>query len=785
VSLGWQKIGARLSQMSLDELRTRLGQELGKRLDFALYRCGITPGNVRPLPPLGTAGKFFFEPGESQARAALIGKHLPRQAQEILERADQILAHKFHLLGYPAVDYGPEIDWHLDAVHGKRAPLKPWYQVRFLEFPQVGDHKITWELNRHQHLVTLAKAWCISGDERYQTELKKQWDGWRRANPYPLGMNWASALEVAFRSMSWLWIQRLLPTDHKFDSDLMPSLAQHGRYIERYLSTYFSPNTHLLGEAVALFFLGTLCPQLPSARRWSTRGWNIIVQEARRQVRRDGIYFEQALYYHVYALDFFLHARLLARRNSIQIPEEFDRVILRMLFVLRALSQAGPPQNFGDDDGGRVFEPARNRSQHMSDPLAIGALTYPHEDFVSAAAWTEESIWLFGDEAVSIFAGVRQPPPLAAQAFPDGGLYVITDPGHGGQRMMIDAGPHGVGRGGHGHADALSIQFTMAGRPWLIDPGTGSYISENDERSLFRGTAAHNTARVDGIDQAAPAGPFAWSSLPAVRADHWIVGKEIDYFAGHHDGYTRLPDPVLHRRGVFHVANRFWFIRDVLEGQREHTVEEFLHFAPDLHLYRQETAVLARPRASRNGIAAETRLAVMTAFDRDWEVEIDSAPFSPSYGIKTSAPSVRIHTRRTLPLECALLMIPSRQEENLGTFREARDNASTGSRVYRYDNSLTAHYFFCAERPGSWNFGAWWSDALFLYCCLANAHLTQFVLLDGSFARWQDRPVINHRRRVERFEWTIRDGTPNLSSSDEAALDFFAGTDLLCPDPVV
>ncbi len=109
-----------------------------------------------------------------------------------------------------------------------------------------------------------------------------------------------------------------------FQNDLLRALALNGRHIERYLSTYFSPNTHLLGEAVALFLIGTLYPQLSSAEEWKKNGWRIIQEEAVRQVRPDGVYFEQSLYYHVYALDFFLHARLLASRNGMEIPSGFD-----------------------------------------------------------------------------------------------------------------------------------------------------------------------------------------------------------------------------------------------------------------------------------------------------------------------------------------------------------------------------------------------------------------------------------------------------------------------------
>src|SRR5262249_2541669 len=157
--------------------------------------------------------------------------------------------------------------------------------------------------------------------------------------------------------------------------------------------------THLLGEAVALFFLGTLYPQIEFASRWREAGRKIVLHAAENQVRPDGVYFEQSLYYHVYALDFFLYARNLAVKNGLQIPAEYDATLKRMLDVVQMLSQAGPPEGFGDDDGGRLFNPRRNRTEFMTDPLAIGAVTFGGSDF-SAARLTEESIWMFGDRAV-------------------------------------------------------------------------------------------------------------------------------------------------------------------------------------------------------------------------------------------------------------------------------------------------------------------------------------------------------------------------------------------------
>ena len=200
----------RLSAMTWDEARTRLGQGVDKRADYALYRLGISRGQRGIGSPSREGGKFFFSPEQVPERVALLKRHLPKEVERTIEEANEILQHRFRLLGYRGLDYGREIDWHLDAVHGKRAPMKPWYRILFLDFQQVGDHKIIWELNRHQHLVTLAKASAFTGDEKYSRELANQFYSWRDANPYPMGINWGSSLEVVFRSLSWLWVRGLL-----------------------------------------------------------------------------------------------------------------------------------------------------------------------------------------------------------------------------------------------------------------------------------------------------------------------------------------------------------------------------------------------------------------------------------------------------------------------------------------------------------------------------------------------------------------------------------------------
>jgi len=766
--------------MTWHELQTRVRQGVRKRFDLVKYRAGLHPGlngwNSRP----STRGTFFFLLEQLPDMTVLLSECMGGEVKKIITEADQVSRHGFRLLGYDNLKYGAEIDWHLDAAHGKRAPLKPWFKIPFLNFSVVGDHKVTWELNRHQHLVTLAKAWVFTHEEKYASELIRQWYAWRLANPYPVGINWGSSLEVAFRSLSWLWARCLLgecsavPTD--FEADLLQALALNGSHIENYLSTYFSPNTHLIGEAVGLFFIGTLCPQIPGAARWQSRGWGIVLHEAERQVRRDGVYFEQSLYYHVYALDFFLHARILAARNHIEIPKSFDATLGKMLDVLQAVSQAGPPSSFGDDDGGRVFDPRRNCSEHLTDPLAIGAVLFDRDDLKSRASLTEEALWLFGQQAVSSFAQSSTRQVLKPASFEAGGIYVMAGSEGCAHQLVIDAGPMGAGCSGHGHADALSVTVSLDGRRWLVDPGTFCYAATGNERERFRGTGRHNTLGVDGLDQAVPEGPFEWSSLPGVSAERWTLGTTFSMFAGSHTGYSRLPDPVLHRRCVFHLHGAFWLVRDLAYGREGHRLETAWHFAPDLQICEAEGAFVAFPPEHDAG--SEMRLALVPAQDQAWMREVVWDEISPVYGMKQPGRVLRIAADIVLPAECATLIAPLlRGSDRPGKLSRLTENGADESgavRGFRYEERGRVHYMIFATGHESWELGPWTSDAEFVYCCIRDGEVVQFILCDGSYAKLNERSVFTDARKVAHLEWLNQAGINRIFASDDAAILSFS-----------
>jgi len=758
----WASRLRRLRAMDRGEIASRMRQFVTARADGLRYRAGHDFASDSQIIDVQPAGRFFCGAGEAPALCALLQRVLPGQAADIVSQAQRICEHRFDLLGYSGLDYGSQIDWHLDVVHGKRGPRVPWFRIKYLDFEQVGDSKITWELNRHQHFLTLAKAYWLTGNEKFVREIFAQWEQWQRENPYPIGMNWASSLEVAFRCLSWIWTFFLLEDCALFTSDLrrrwIGMLNLSGRHIETYLSTYFSPNTHLLGEALALFFLGTLF-QLPSAGRWRERGWNVLVGEAGRQVRADGFYFEQSTYYHVYALDMFLHARILAEINQaglskVAIPDEFDQTLQRMLQALALLGRAGVPPMFGDDDGGRLFDPRRVRAEHMLDPLTTGAILYGRGDFkVAAATPCEETMWLLGAKAAADFDSLPSRPASDSTALADSGFYLMAD-AESRQQLVMDAGPLGAGSGGHGHADALSVWLVRNGQNLLRDSGTLEYVGPSGERSRLRSTGAHNTLRVDGRDQAKSAGPFSWESFPAVQVRRWIAGQQFDLLEAEHDGYTRssLPvtrSPVTHRRLVFHRKGLFWLVRDIAEGSGSHQLELAWHIGAGLSRASDDSDVFAGGGES---------LAILTAEGNGWSREVRSELWSPAYGSSETAQVVRFSAAGDLPTEFVTLLIAGAAAgEPIGLLIRS-DRREGVTSAYRYlfpDQSRQeqGHNFVFAGKSEAWTQGSWTSDADFLYTHHDRAgRLCSLVLCNGSYADLDGERLVSCDRRVSYAE---------------------------------
>ncbi|HEX5965611.1 MAG TPA: alginate lyase family protein [Pyrinomonadaceae bacterium] len=564
----------KLRNASLHELRVRASQRVAAFSERRGWSSLVKLPDTLPNTDLSNK-RFFHAFHGLEKSASELKSRWPETARRIVEQADRICEGKFDLLGFKNLSFGDPIDWHFEPISGKRIPLEHWSKLDYLDAGVAGDKKVTWELNRHQYFMKLGQAYTLTGDEKFAKTFIDHLESWMAANPPKLGINWASSLEVAFRSISWLWALYFFKDVIQVETRnrALKFLYLNARHLESYLSTYFSPNTHLTGEALGLFYLGTVLPQFKEAKRWQDLGRDILIEQIPVHIKPDGVYFEQSSYYHRYTTDFYLHFLILSRINGITLPQTVENALTSLLDHLLYIARPdGTTPFFGDDDGGRLVVLDARAPNDFRPSLATGAALFARGDykFVSANA-AEELLWLLGVNGLQKYDSIEAHEPAElSKAFRDGGYFVMRDGWtNKSNYLLFDCGPHGALNCGHAHADALSFELAANGQTVLVDPGTYTYTGSKELRDWFRSSQAHNTITLDGMSSSVPNEAFTWKKVSECRLVDWKTTNAYVYVSGESGAVVR---------SIFFLKGKYWIIRDTLKSPGEHTADIYFHF---------------------------------------------------------------------------------------------------------------------------------------------------------------------------------------------------------------
>ena len=511
----------------------------------------------------------------------------------LLEIADKIADHRFCYFDLKDHDHGNPVDWHYDHGNDQKSPLRFSAGIDYRNVLETGDCKLVWEPNRHHHLVILGRAYRASGNMKYAEAVREQLRSWLDQNPFGLGMNWRSPLELAIRLINWVWAFDLIRdsavVSGGFRDQVLHSVHLHLWDITRKFSRGSSANNHLIGEAAGVHIACCYFPSLPEAARWRQKSHDILCQQALAQTSDDGGNKELALGYHFFVLQFLLFAGLVGRWSGKDFPSAYWRIIEKMVDFLACLAQGGNTLPlYGDCDDGYVLNLGNGPHDHAA-LLAVGAALFNRPDFkVLANALPEPLYWLLGKDGVANYGQLTPTTAdhISSKALPGSGLYLLQT-GHpeGENRIsaIVDCGDLGYKSiAAHGHADALSLTLRIAGHAVLIDPGTYDYFSFPTWRNYFRSTRAHNTVEIDGQDQSIMQGPFLWGKKAIARCLAWEPSPTGGKLIAEHDGYTRLIDPATHRRTVTLDGEKgILGITDEILSTTSHAIRIFFHFAPD------------------------------------------------------------------------------------------------------------------------------------------------------------------------------------------------------------
>jgi hypothetical protein len=608
-----------------------------------------------------------LEEASSETFRKLLSERFPAESLSLTDAAREIVARgRWPLLGFGVLELTREPDWLRDPVSGAKWSLQYHADVQLVR-GDGGDVRVVWELNRLGHLVTLARAFAVTGAEEFAAELFRQARHWRAANPLGLGPNWACAMEVALRAVNLLAAFRLVRSSRALDEEnlrfFLALFAEHGAHIRRNLEySHVRTSNHYLSDVAGLFWLGLSLPELKEAGAWRDFGRRELLCELRKQVLEDGADAEASTNYHRFVTELFLCSQLLASANGLDFGADFAARLRSMLHYARAyLRPDGRAPLVGDADGGRFLDLSRRTADDHAYLVAVGAAAFGDAALKPEGDAPAELLWLLGAEGLRRFDELPAAQAPASRAFAAAGTYVLRDDDY--YLLLNGCGAGLDGRGSHGHNDKLSVEVSIGGHSFVRDPGSFVYTADLGERARFRSTAYHSTVEVDGAEQAETdeSLPFVIGDESRPRLIRWRTDDEADLVILEHDGYARLPaGSIRHRRAVrFDKRARLWLVEDALLGRGHHAFRFRFHFAPGVEADEWR----GRAGAAWAKICGVGLLVVPLEGLGDVSVELESLWSSCDYGAKAPSLAARWTIAAEAPLLVRWALVPVRAGE--------------------------------------------------------------------------------------------------------------------------
>ncbi len=404
---------------------------------------------------------------------------------------------------------------------------------------------------------------------------------WVTENPPAHGPGWDS-YPLSRRIVNWVkWAlsgQVLSPA-------CLASLAVQARWLLRRLEHHLLGN-HLLANAKALVYAGVYF-EGEQAELWYRRGMALLESQLREQVLADGAHFELSPMYHALVLEDLLDLCNVLRAFGRAVPDHWPALIARMRCWLAAMSHPDGDPAFFNDTALDVAPTARSLE----------------------------------DYAQRLELAPAEPPATPVAVLAASG-YVRAVSGEA--CLICDCGPIGPDYlPAHAHADTLSFELSLGRQRVLVNSGTSQYGADA-ERQRQRGTRAHNTVTLDGLDSSE-----VWSGFRVARRACATLHRSgatagTVCIESSHDGYRRLAGRNEHLRR-WRLAPGSLCIDDSISG-RFAMAEARLYLHPLL---------AARPAADDVALTLATREIARVSFAGAASVAVESATWHPRFGVAT------------------------------------------------------------------------------------------------------------------------------------------------------
>jgi hypothetical protein len=515
-----------------------------------------------------------------------------------LDVADAMLRDENKFFTFDYKTKGIERPWNFDPLEKKYWPGRHYTEQYLHARDTPKDAKIVWEINRFKDLPALGQAALLTREKKYADEVERRLVSWIDENPFAGSINWASALEISIRLLSWTATLILL-RDAGFsvheNAVIQRSIYEHARYLAGDLSTdKVIPSNHLIGEVAGLYVVSLLW-DFPASQMYAQIAKRILEKEIVRQTYADGATRESSAWYHQFVTNFADLADRVAARSGQQLSSPFHERVSKMKAYLNAISVNGEVMRYGDADDG----------------LAI----YFEGD---AERWKD---YAFGPSTINAEAsdGYFRVARHVAVASDNSFLFL-----RGGEFGM-----GGAGFSSHAHDDLLAPIIYIDGLAVLVDPGTFVYNGDPKNRAKYRDGWAHNNLIVGEGSAARQKMNFGWREVrPPASIPVFQQGEDKIVVAGQCSDWSRVMRQVELTKAAASVI-------DVVEDDLHQPCEWLFHLAPEWKRETQSGKTITFTHSS----GARLLVTANDAFDT---VATDTYDYSPSYRVEVRATLVRL-----------------------------------------------------------------------------------------------------------------------------------------------
>lgn len=445
----------------------------------------------------------------------------------IINDADRTIDGRIEGFSSIELNYGSPFNWQLNPLTGKATDLnEKWYKIPDFD-KERGDIKVIWEASRFTHLLTLARAYCISEDSRYYKAFSDQINEWVIRNRYSYGANYKCGQECSIRMinvlLAYIVFQNAEVTSTDDERNVKTIVKDSYRKI---LSNFFYAykcikNNHTISEIMGMVVGAWCCED----QKQLNKAYGYLEKIINNQFTEDGGYAQYSFNYQRLALMELNIILSISNKTGLQIGESAKKRLLNstlLLYQCQAPNYDLP--NYGSNDGSLIF---KMTSCGYRDFRPVCNTTYrliTGKELYAEDLHREELIWHGLHAGIGTFDNIDK----CNMAYSEAGIFTIRNDN---SMMMLVCNDY---HKRPGHMDQLHLEFWIKDVNVFCDCGTYSYASELGQR-LIR-CESHNTAEVTNKEQMLIKPPFLiydWSERKELFFSDDIIRAKVLFKTGY------------------------------------------------------------------------------------------------------------------------------------------------------------------------------------------------------------------------------------------------------------